>query len=147
MIQRILAYHLAFLILFTNIGMPIFTHICHGQGTVQASLLLPTGGCCSKKQASKKSCHAAKSCKKPGLNPKPCCENRVSLASADSSFTNNVINWSLKNLVDIFNSPATPIANFVVSTFSRRAISFLPHAPPLQLHGRSLLVFKQTFLC
>lgn len=150
MINRILAYHLAMLVLLTNVGIPVFTHVCHGQGTVRSSLLLPSGGCCAKKRQvaqPAQACHSIGKCEKAGIQPKPCCENKVSIARTNSDFSDELPAWALKNLGDIFVSPPAPVAVTLVSAFSQHFISFQPHAPPVPLHGRSLLVFKQIFRC
>jgi hypothetical protein len=150
MFQRILAYHLAILVLLTNVGIPVFTHVCHGQGTVRSSLLLPSGGCCGKKQQVEQpvqACHSTKKCEKPGIQQKPCCENKVSIARTDSDYFDGQGAWALKSLGNIFVSLPTSSATIPTSAFSQHIISFQPHAPPVQLHGRSLLVSKQTFRC
>lgn len=150
MIRRILAYHLAMLVLLTNLGIPVFTHICHGQGTVRSSMLLPFGGCCAKKRQAEQpaqACHLTKKCEKQDNLSKPCCENKVSLARTDSDYSGGLTAWVLKSLSDIFVSPPAPVAAVFVSTFSRHFTSFQPHAPPVPLHGRSLLISKQTFRC
>ncbi|MBK9016426.1 MAG: hypothetical protein IPM82_21455 [Saprospiraceae bacterium] len=148
MVKRILAYHLVFLVLLTNIGLPVFTHVCNGQGKEWSSVLLPVRSCCSKKAEATKSCNSPKSghCKK-GIKSKPCCENHTSLVQLNGSFLANFQTWSVKKL-DIA-LPVFALANqaivfpFSTSTFS----SFQPHAPPVQLHGRSLLIFEQVFRC
>lgn len=147
MINRILAYHLVMLVLLTNVGVPVFTHVCHGRGTVRSSLLLPPGGCCAKKRQVVQSCHSTGKCEKAGILSKPCCENKVSIARTDSDYSDGLPAWALKSLADIFVSPPAPVADILVSAFSQHFISFQPHAPPVPLHGRSLLVSKQTFRC
>ncbi len=150
MINRIIAYHLVILVLLTNVGIPVFTHVCHGQGTVRSSLLLPSGGCCPKKRQvaqPAQACHSTGKCEKAGIQPKPCCENKISIARTNSDFSDELPALALKSLGDIFVSPPAPVAVTLVSAFSTHFISFQPHAPPVQLHGRSLLIFKQTFRC
>ena len=150
MINRILAYHLVILVLLTNVGVPVFTHVCLGQGTVRSSLLLPPGGCCAKKRQvaqPAQACHPIGKCEMAGIQPKPCCENKVSIARTNSDYSDELPAWALKSLADIFVSPPAPVAVTLVSAFSQHFISFQPHAPPVPLHGRSLLVSKQTFRC
>ncbi len=149
MVQRILAYQLAFLILFTNIGVPVFTHICNGQGKVWTSVFGLGGSCCSKKKVTKaKVCHPANvATNKKGIQPKPCCENRVAFQHLQSEFSNAIPNVEVKSLQKAI-SPA--IADVNLNSFSWSSdlsISFRPHAPPVKSHGRSLLIFEQVFLC
>ena len=151
MLHRIFAYHLAALVLLTNIGIPVFTHVCHGQGKTWSSVLLPARSCCSKKKSDNevKPCHADdRSCEK-GMRPKPCCENHTSLLNTKSDFFNSHSTWvskvktSQQEFDAIFSISLIP--DF--SSPSLSSFSFQPHAPPVPLHGRSLLIFKQTLRC
>lgn len=148
MIRCILTYHLIALLVLTSIGIPIFTHVCNGQGMSWSSVLLPAKSCCSKKKAGAKACHGITKmgCKK-GINSKPCCENHTDWAQMESAFLANFEDWPVKKLEII--SPAIPAILLPVnfSSFYTTYFSFQPHAPPLQRHGRSLLIFEQTFLC
>lgn len=150
MVHRILSYHLAILVLLTNLGIPAFTHVCHGQGTVRSSLLLPSVGCCGKKRQVEQpaqACHSTKKCEKLGIQPKPCCENKVSVARTDAGYFDGQEARVIKRLSDILVSLPTSVVAMPILASSYHFVSFQPHAPPLQLHGRSLLVFKQTFRC
>lgn len=149
MIQRILAYQLAFLILFTNIGMPVFTHVCNGQGKVWTSVFGLGHSCCSKKKATKaKACHLSNpTAKKKGIRPKPCCENRVTFQHQQSEFSNDIQSLEGSDFQKAV-IPAITSADFNSFSWSSDiSISFQPHAPPDKLHGRSLLIFEQIFLC
>ena len=149
MIQRILAYHLAFLILFTNIGVPVFTHNCSGQSKSWTSVLGLGRSCCSKKKAPKaKVCHLpTPATKKKGIQPKPCCENSVTFQHQQSEYANAFPSLEGKSLQKAIFSAITDAEFNSFSIPSIGSISFQPHAPPAKLHGRSLLIFEQVFLC
>lgn len=149
MLHHIFAYHLAALVLLTNIGIPVFTHVCHGQGKVWSSVLLPARSCCKKKKVVKevKACHAAeRNCEK-GIQSKPCCENHAALLKTKSEFFNPLPAWVFNPLQQAF--VALPVTDSTpgFSSFSHSCVPFQPHAPPVPLHGRSLLIFKQVFRC
>lgn len=148
MLQRIFAYHLAALVLLTNIGIPVFTHVCHGQGKEWSSLLLPARTCCSKKAEATRACHTQKKghCKK-GIQSKPCCENQSLLAQLNASFLGDFQNWSVKKLDNAMLAFAIANQALFFPSSTSKFSSFHPHAPPVPLHGRSLLVFEQVFRC
>lgn len=149
MLRHIFAYHLAILVLLTNVGIPVFTHVCHGQGTAKSSLLVPSSGCCKRNQAVQKeqACQPTEQCEKTSTQPKPCCENRFFFAQKSFDLFDGLQTWVIKALADIFIGPPAPIAAISIATFIQHFFSFQPHAPPVPLHGRSLLVFKQVFRC
>lgn len=148
MLQRILSYHLAILVLLTNLGIPVFTHVCHGQGKEWSSVLLPVRSCCSKKAEPEKPCQVQKNthCKK-GIKSTPCCENHASLAQLNTNLLADFQAWSVKKLDIVL--PVFVFANqaIVFQSNSTTFSSFQPHAPPMPLHGRSLLLFEQVFRC
>lgn len=148
MLQRILSYHLAILVLLTNLGIPVFTHVCHGQGKEWSSVLLPARSCCSKKAEPEKPCqnHKSAHCKK-GINSTPCCENHASLAQLNTNLLADFQAWSVKKVEIVL--PAFVLTNhsIVFQSNSTAFSSFQPHAPPMPLHGRSLLLFEQVFRC
>jgi hypothetical protein len=149
MAKRILAYHFVFLVLLTNTWTPIFTHICHGQNKAWSSVLVQAKTCCSKQQDNKtKPCHlVSQDEQKEGICQTPCCENRATFLHEQSDFSNTFPSLTAKELQKAL--PALP-STFQISlnSFSESVkVSFQPHAPPMQLHGRSLLIFEQTFLC
>lgn len=149
MLRSILAYHLAFLVLLTNVGIPVFTHVCNGQGKSWSSILLPARLCCGKKKETKpvEACHVAdRSCKK-GIQSRPCCENHAQLLKTQSDFFNPLSVWVVKTLQQDFVALPLSYSAFVFSAFSQTFSSFQPHATPMPLHGRSLLIFKQVFRC
>ena len=149
MIQRIIAYHLAFLILFTNIGVPVFTHVCNGQGKSWTSVFGTGRTCCSKKKAKKeKNCHPVNlAVSKQGIQSKPCCENFVNYQQQQSECYNTLPFGEGQHPQKAVFLPH-PDFSFVPFTIVKgNSTSFSPHAPPAKLHGRSLLIFEQTFLC
>jgi|GEM_PF-3404049 len=146
--HRILSYHLAILVLLTNLGIPVFTHVCHGQGKEWSSVLLPVRSCCSKKAKPEKPCLDQKRahCKK-GIKSTPCCENHASLAQLNTNLLADFQVWSVKKLdivLPVFDITTQAI---VFSSTSAAFSSFQPHAPPMPLFGRSLLIFEQVFRC
>ena len=149
MAKRILAYHFALLVLFTNTWTPVFTHLCHGQSKAWSSVFMHARTCCSKKKEVKKAaCHPeTPKTKKQGIRQQPCCENQLSFLHQQSDFSNALPSLTAKELQKA--APVLPLTNQISinSFFENVKLSFQPHAPPVQLHGRSLLIFEQVFLC
>jgi hypothetical protein len=149
MAKRIIAYHFAFLVLLTNTWVPIFTHVCHGQNKTWSSVVVPAKSCCSKQKDNKiKACHLEQQeVQHKGICQTPCCENRAAFLHEHFDFSNAFSPLTVKEL-----QKALPILGSYscasLNSFSENIdVSFRPHAPPIQLHGRSLLVFEQIFLC
>lgn len=150
MMRQIVTFHLAAILLLSNVGIPVFTHICHGQGKTWTSLYVPAKSCCTKKKLSTNSfaCHIpAKDNDSSSIKSRPCCENKDGLIQLDSDFAQKLpvfIKWSQTSLI------------FAVSLINQSLPGFLeresysinkPHGPPIQLHGRSLLISQQVFRC
>jgi hypothetical protein len=149
MAKRIIAYHFAFLVLLTNTWVPIFTHVCHGQNKTWSSVLVPAKSCCSKQKDNKiKACHLEKhDVKNKGIRQTPCCENRAAFLHEHFDYSNAFSPLTVKALQKAL--PALGSSCWIpLNSFSENIeFSFRPHAPPLKLHGRSLLIFEQIFLC
>lgn len=149
MLRKLFAYHLAALVLLTNIGIPVFTHVCNGEGKSWSSMLLPARSCCSKKKQMKsvEACHVASRGCEQRIQSKPCCENHTQLLKTQSDFFNPLSEWVSKTLHQDFVALPLSDSAFNFFTFSQSFFSFQPHAPPVPLHGRSLLIFRQVFRC
>ena len=149
MLHRIFAYHLAALVLLTNISIPVFTHVCHGQGKAWSSVLLPARSCCKAKKEAKpaKACHPSEPSALQGIKPKPCCENHTGFLKTKSDCYNPLSVWVTKTFqLDFVALPFIDLP-LCFSSFSQSGFSFQPHAPPVPRHGRSLLIFEQIFRC
>ena len=149
MVRQILTYYLIGLLSITNIGIPVFTHICHSKAQSWSSILLPAKTCCSKKKNgdTTKPCHPSSNKNDTGINKRPCCENH-------SEFVQLGVDFIQKYMVT-GHSIQGPFINNILEIecfdstvfFSSFLSSNKPHGPPLQLYGRSLLISEQVFRC
>lgn len=145
MINRLISYHFAFLMLLTNVGIPVFTHVCHGQGMSWSSII-PVKGCCSKKQIKESviACHTGFQTPVETVSKKPCCENRTGFIKMKSDFIQTISGF-LKETSKVSADGIMTIDTFAgFSSLSVEGLPFLAHAPPFSLSGRSLLLFKQV---
>lgn len=146
MLRQILTYHLAFLMLLTNIGVPVFKHVCHTQNKTWASLYVPAKSCCRKEKSSGGWSRLPSAGKQTGFSSRPCCENHSGLLRLDTEFYCSNPSWGhaaldhVAVLSPIDEFPSVEITPFFHSTGS-------PHGPPVVLHGRSLLIAHQVFRC
>ena len=145
MIHRILAYHLAALLFLSNLGVPVFTHICKGMGRSWTSVLLPARSCCShvKKVAETPASTKQAGCCAQKVKAGSCCENRVSLVQLDCDLpVPPGPGLSIDDAPDYLATSNVPYtATFVVST------SFFPHDPPWPDQAKTLLLKYQVFRC
>lgn len=147
MVRIFITYHLTALVLLTNIGVPMFTHICRGQGKTWSSVLLPARSCCSqkKKPASLGPCHTASKYCTPGIQSSPCCENDIAFLQMNVNLpaitSNELISASALPMLLI------PFTIHDISAVNSHYYSFLTHSPPIPHHGRSLLLLNQAFRC
>ncbi|MEO6133483.1 MAG: hypothetical protein ABIQ02_16705 [Saprospiraceae bacterium] len=131
--------------LLTNVGIPVFTHVCHGQGMSWSSIV-PVKGCCSKKQVKETviACHTEFHTQVETVSKKPCCENQTEFMKMKSDFMQAISGF----LEETFKVSAAGI--ITIDTFSGffslsvERLPFQAHAPPVSLSGRSLLLFKQV---
>lgn len=146
MIRQILTFHLATILLFSNVGIPLFKHICHTQGKTWSSLVVPAKSCCSKKKVNGvKPCHSAKS--ETGLTSRPCCENQQNILQLSVDYLQS--NMSLAKAsppLDLHDAFVFSI-NYDLDFHSNHNSFHRPHGPPGNLYGRSLLISQQTFRC
>ena len=149
MVRQFLTYYLIILLITSNIGIPVFTHICHSQAKSWSSICLPAKTCCSKKNSSDtlKPCHPSPIKNGSGIKSRPCCENHSSLVKLAIDFIpKHMVNENpLQDLI-INNTPAFECFD-TTTFFSSCFSSNKTHDSPLLLYGRSLLIFEQLFLC
>jgi len=150
MLQRFFAYYLATLVLLTNVGIPVFTHVCNGEGKIWSSILVPKETCCStKKQANPQSdCHTEVAPQYvQQVHPKSCCQSYTDLLQIQSDFLAAGESSHSKNMDQALLPLPVFAAFFSAPALHSAPLSFHPHSPPVPLHGRSMLVFKQVFRC
>lgn len=147
MVRYIATYLLAALVLFTNIGVPVFTHVCRGQGKTWSSVLLPARSCCRKITRPKVAgpCDTAGKCCAPGIKSSPCCENETTFLQIDTNMPRGIVEVLTVTSPTIVFLPSCMITS-VSSDFSIH-YSFQPHAPPGPVYGRTMLLLNQVFLC
>ena len=146
MIRQILTFHLAAILLLSNVGIPVFKHICHSQGKTWSSLVIPAKSCCSKKKSvGTNPCHSPKS--ETGLASRPCCENQQDVLQLSVDYLQSQI--ALTKSSPTFDFIGTLVFNhnydLVGNSNSNRFHK--AHGPPRNLHGRSLLISQQVFRC
>src|SRR5687768_9295126 len=147
MLRLVITYVLAVLLLLTNIGIPVFTHICHTQAKSWSSIYVPAKSCCSKnKDAMTLACHSDHS-DKTQISRRPCCENHQELIQLNVDFLQTPHK---------FGSNPSPIhsgaiVDAILNNFNGNDqdlfITIKAHGPPIGLYGRSLLISEQVFLC
>lgn len=147
MIRLILTFHLAAILLFSNVGIPAFKHICHSQGKTWSSVIIPAKSCCSKKklQTVSQPCHSNKS--EAGLSSRPCCENQQDILQLDVDYLQGHL--ALTKSSQSFDFPGTLVFNssYDLAANSNGKRIQKSHGPPQNLYGRSLLITQQVFRC
>ena len=147
MLRKVITYHLAVLLLVTNIGIPVFTHICHTQSKSWASIYVPAKSCCSKKKAGMtQECHNPIK-ERAEINRMPCCENQQDLIQLNASFLQSLCK-SDQGTAHFYL--ATSDIHILRIPFHENEDAFnsqKPHGPPEHLYGRSLLISEQVFRC
>ncbi len=149
MIRQILTYHLSFLLLVTNMGVPVFTHICHTQAKSWSSVGVPAKSCCSKKKTSSftKPCHTPVPDQTAKVKGRPCCENENTLIILSTDFHKTSFASDGSSLRS-FTYPLMSWTSHPVGIPSLHIASDIsPHGPPGHVYGRSLLIFLQLFRC
>ncbi len=150
MIRRLLSYHLAIVMLVTNIGIPVFTHVCHGQGKSWSSAFVPAKSCCSRSKNNKAEgiCHIpGKESQGLSFNARPCCENHAGFVQFQPDILISGAGLLLKGVDKFLASPLSyPEVRISGVSLSMREAT-RSHGPPRTLHGRSMLIFQQVFRC
>lgn len=146
MIRQILTFHLAAILLFSNVGIPVFKHICHSQGKTWSSVVIPAKSCCSKKKLTGiNPCHSAKS--ETGLASRPCCENQQDILQLNVDYLQSYLALTKASQTFdfigtfVYNSKYELVADSNCKRFHKA------HGPPRNLYGRSLLISQQIFRC
>ena len=147
MVRRIFIIKLATLLLICNVGVPVYTHICHTMGKSWSSVFRPAKSCCSKRtQKSQVSiCHFPQN--ETSLSRGLCCENQQEILQLHVDYlqhqigkeryepaTDLPVHYTTTGLEDL----AFSISNYRVTK---------AHGPPGKIYGRSLLIAQQTFRC
>ncbi len=146
MIRQILTFHLAAILLFSNVGIPVFKHICHSQGKIWSSVVIPAKSCCSKKKLiGVDPCHSPKS--ETGLSGRPCCENQQDILQLSVDYLQSLI--ALTKCSPTFDFSGTFVFHHKYDLVSNSNLERFhkAHGPPRNLHGRSLLISQQIFRC
>ena len=148
-IRQFLTFHLATLLLVSNVGIPVFTHICHTQAKSWSSIYIPAKSCCTKQKHRSITipCHTTIPKSNAEVKGRPCCENQEGLLQLGVDFIRTHIgNENLGQFMTFqgcFSFTNSFPSHFINSFFS----SNKPHGPPIILYGRSLLISQQVFRC
>lgn len=146
MLRRVLTYHLAVLVLLTNIGVPVFTHICYSQGKSWTSVLLPARSCCTHKvtPAADLTGRKDQKCCAARIQSSPCCDNEISLVQMDCDLPTQLAGEVIMNGIGSALCISTTTS---FSTELSNQCSFLPHAPPILSDGKSIILKLRTIRC
>lgn len=145
MFRQILSIPLVLLVLISNIGLPVYSHICNGRGKTWHRIARKPSGCCSSSKMVI-TCHREHCSPVPALQPRPCCENRFRLVQATLP---DFLVAGAEVHVPVLPSPLQHVVvpqplSFLVAPILRTPC-FWPHAPPLLAGGRFLLQLIQVF--
>ncbi len=149
MLRHILTYNLVVLLLLTNIGIPVYTHICHTQAKSWSSFYVPAKSCCSKKSKTPGMlvCHVPKAGADSSFKSLPCCENQSGLIKSEVTYTPSQVGWLNFSLI-VLTPVVLPVDNLYPLSFAIGSTSILKtHGPAYTIYGRSLLISQQVFRC
>lgn len=142
MTRIVLSIGLIFAILVSNVGVPVYRHVCHSMEKAWASAWIPAKSCCKKSSDDLTIC-ADKDNEGITLEARPCCENHMGYAQMESDFGPSSPD-AMK-----FHALAHAIASKWNSTGLHALVhkfqATILHPPPSLFHGRSLLAFTQVF--
>ena len=145
MIRKIISYQLVFWMLISNIGVPVFTHICHGLNRSWASIVIPAKSCCSKDKTDgcTDSCKKTETSSALNYTKAPCCDSYSDWAQLDADIIMTGSSGLSKSQqpADLLSTPARILISEKIAT---EVSSVLYHPPPLILSGRTLLLSKQV---
>jgi hypothetical protein len=146
MIRQILTFHLAVILLLSNVGIPVFKHICHSQGKTWSSVVIPTKSCCSKKKLTGiDPCHSSRD--ETGISSRPCCENQQDILQLSVDYLQS--HFALTKCSPTIDIVGTFVFNQNFKLITNSDLIRFPkaHGPPGNLYGRSLLISQQVFRC
>ncbi len=150
MLRRLLSYQLAVMMLLTNIGIPVFTHVCHTQGKSWSSAFIPANSCCSKSDENQSYgfCHLP-SAKEEGAayEARPCCENHSGFVQLNPEVTLSGISSLSKPFDKVFASGIYEGQLRLEFNLAVCKTIVRSHGPPVVLYGRGMLIFQQVFRC
>ncbi len=137
-IRRVFCLYLAIQVLFASTGFAMYEHWCLMKGTKTVSFIHEEK--CQKVSHKKSACESS-------VKRGKCCSDKVSYhkiqtPSAHGSSV-HLVSQPL-DLVSIFTPIYISSAAWINQTVSFRLPHFYSAAPPL--HGRSMLIFVQSFL-
>jgi hypothetical protein len=141
------SFLLAFLVFLTQVGVPVYTHVCRGQEKTWHSIAVRAESCCPAPEARTGWGEAGP---ESGLTIRetPCCEDYTALAALDTDYTKGASSFLVKSWPCSAAVLPTPgVAPELQAVFASAFHSFRPHAPPPRRWGRSLLIFKSVFRC
>ena len=145
MLRRVITYHLAFLLLLTNIGVPVFTHVCLGHGKSWTSAFVPVHRSCADTVGTPETvCGKIKTCCSSSNTSSPCCDNTISFEQSDSDLINAPVEEI--NLSEVYPQHVFGTNRLVNSEFSTQ-ISFQSHAPPLPSQGIHMFLLHRVIRC
>ena len=147
--RHILSWYLIIVVGLTHVGIPVFAHICHGEGEMWFSMILPSNGSCHTKadsMASEDPCHE-KNLPATTVNAKPCCENQSGLLKIESSYCSSLPGNESKaeQSAMLLDFPFEGIF-FLHAGLYNHGIE-RDHALPALIYGRELCIRLQDFRC
>lgn len=146
MLRRVITYHLAFLLLLTNIGVPVFTHVCLGHGKSWTSAFVPIHRSCASETlgAPETCCAKIKACCSSSNKSSPCCDNTISFEQSDVDLINAPVEEI--NLSEVYPQHFFGAEWLLNSEFSAQ-VSFQSHAPPLPSQGIRVFLLHRVIRC
>ena len=147
LLRLILTYHLTFLLLVTNVGIPVFTHICHTQSKSWSSILIPAKSCCQKIKSDgcSYSCHTTKESQAAEIGKLPCCEDQKSFLQLDVAYLQQLPDHTIQD-AQIVESTGSEFSSLLFLR-GNEEIYNKPHGPPLRSFGRQLLLSYGIIRC
>jgi hypothetical protein len=146
--RLIKAIGFAAILLISNIGIPVYTHICHTMARSWSSIYVPAKSCCNKGGKGMAPQNTPVNISDfPSISQRPCCENQHGFIQLQSEFIQYLP--QLLSAASTYYADADVFHNFSLSLYVTEStkLSCKPHGPPLSLHGRSLLISEQVFRC
>lgn len=137
----------AVILLISNIGIPVYSHICHTLSRSWSSIYIPAKSCCSKPgSAMSDNVCTDRNSYLPEFSQRPCCENQKGLIQLESEFVQYLpqLLIALSDYLDADHFYYFSLSQYLPES---KMLSQKPHGPPLLLYGRSLLIAEQIFRC